>query len=147
MIKNERQYRITKAQVAEFDTTLTQFEREDTSSLHALLRQAQLDALRSQRADLQSAVEEYEELRQHRPTVIEAGSLDELPRALIRARIALGLSQKELAEKMGLKEQQLQRYEATDYASASLSRIQEVAAALGFSDTSVLSRSCQSFIE
>lgn len=131
MIKNERQYRITKAQVAEFDTTLTQFEREDTSSLHALLRQAQLDALRSQRADLQSAVEEYEELKQHRPTVIEAGSLDELPRALIRARIALGLSQKELAEKMGLKEQQLQRYEATDYASASLSRIQEVAAALG----------------
>ena len=86
--------------------------------------------MRSQRADLQAAVDDYETLKQHRPSVIEARSLDELPRALIRARIALGLSQKDLAEKMGLKEQQLQRYEATDYESASLSRIQEVAAAI-----------------
>ncbi len=131
MIKNERQYRITKAQVAEFNATLTQLERDQTSSLHELLRKAQLDALRSQRADLQAAVDEYEALRDNRPAVLEADSLDELPRALIRARIALGLSQKELADKMGLKEQQLQRYEATDYASASLSRIQDVAAALG----------------
>lgn len=131
MIKNERQYRITKAQVAQFDATLNQLKRDETSSLHELLKKAQLDALRSQQADLQAAVDEYEALRDNRPTVIEADSLDELPNALIRARIALGLSQKELADKMGVKEQQLQRYEATEYASASLSRIQEVAAALG----------------
>lgn len=131
MIKNERQYRITKAQVAAFDTTLSQLEQNPASSLHKLLVKAQLDALRSQRADLQTEVGEYESLRDNRPPVIEARSLDELPRALIRARIAVGLSQKDLAEKMGLKEQQLQRYEATDYESASLSRIREVAAALG----------------
>ena len=54
-----------------------------------------------------------------------------MPYILIKARIAQGLSQKELAERIGLKEQQIQRYEATDYASANLSRIKEVVSAFG----------------
>ena len=49
----------------------------------------------------------------------------------IQTRIAAGLSQKELAERLGLKEQQIQRDEATDDASASLTRICEVARSLG----------------
>ncbi len=40
------------------------------------------------------------------------------------------LSQRQLADRLGLKEQQIQRYEATQYASASLSRLREVAAEL-----------------
>ena len=60
-----------------------------------------------------------------------ATSFAELPRALIQSRIALGLSQKELAERLGLKEQQIQRYEATEYAGASVQRVQEVIQALG----------------
>ena len=47
-----------------------------------------------------------------------------------RARIARGLTQKDLARKLGVKEQQIQRYEETDYASASLSRLNEVIKAL-----------------
>ena len=62
---------------------------------------------------------------------IALASFAELPRALIQSRIALGLSQKELAERLGLKEQQIQRYEATEYAGASVQRIQEVIQALG----------------
>ena len=42
-----------------------------------------------------------------------------------------GLTQKELARRLGLKEQQIQRYEATRYAGASLTRIQAVVEALG----------------
>ena len=59
----------------------------------------------------------------------------ELPTLLIKARIAQGLSQKELAERLGLKEQQIQRYEATDYASARLARIKEVVGALGIDNS------------
>lgn len=55
----------------------------------------------------------------------------EIPTRLIKARIAQGLSQKDLAGRLGLKEQQIQRHEATDYASASLSRIREVAEVVG----------------
>ena len=41
------------------------------------------------------------------------------------------MSQKDLAVRMGLKEQQIQRYEATSYASASLARVQQIAKAHG----------------
>ena len=96
MIKNERQYRITKIQLAEFDATLAQIEQEPAAALPQLLQRVQADAIRSRRADLQAAVDDYETLQQHRPSVIEARSLDELPRALTRTRIALGPSQKGL---------------------------------------------------
>ena len=55
----------------------------------------------------------------------------DLPAVLIKARIAQGLSQKDLADRIGLKEQQIHRYEATDYTSASLARIKDVIRALG----------------
>ena len=41
------------------------------------------------------------------------------------------MSQEDLAQRLGLKEQQIQRYEATDYAAASLARVSEIAKALG----------------
>jgi len=62
---------------------------------------------------------------------VALASLDELPRTLIRARIAAGLTQEELAARLGLKPQQIQRYEATDYHSASMQRMSEVLRALG----------------
>ena len=54
-----------------------------------------------------------------------------MARLLIRAGIARGLSQKSLASRLGLKEQQIQRYEASEYASASLARIRSVAGWFG----------------
>lgn len=51
---------------------------------------------------------------------------------LIKARIARGLSQRALAERIGIKEQQVQFHEATDYAGASLARVTQVIDALGF---------------
>src|SRR5207248_7774208 len=76
-------------------------------------------------------VHEYEQLRAGQLAVARVSSLSDLPNALVRARIAAGLSQRELAERLGMKEQQIQRYEADGYAGASLSRLREVMAALG----------------
>jgi HTH-type transcriptional regulator/antitoxin HigA len=56
--------------------------------------------------------------------------LEELPRVLVQARIASGMSQTDLAEKLGMKPQQVQRYEATDYMGASLGRLIEISKAL-----------------
>ena len=64
-------------------------------------------------------------------TRFEAETLGELPDILIQARIARGLSQRELGDYLGLKEQQVQRYEAERYRSASLDRLVEVSDALG----------------
>ena len=132
MIKNERQYRITKAQAEKLHTALAQLNRSRGSvTVHPVLRKAQADALRSQLADLHAEMNEYESLRAGKRTTLELASLEDLPRALIQARIAAGLSQKELAGRLGLKEQQIQRYEVTNYASASLARVQLIAQAIG----------------
>ena len=78
---------------------------------------------------LQQELSDYESLKQQQ-TSIKIASIKELPLALIRARIAMGMTQKELAEKMGVKEQQVQRDEANQYSSAGVRRIAEVADAL-----------------
>jgi ribosome-binding protein aMBF1 (putative translation factor) len=91
---------------------------------------AQRDALKSQLADLGAELTEYERLRSGKLRKLKKSTFQELPTELIRARIARGLTQKDLARKLGLKEQQIQRYEETDYASASLHRVYEVIKAL-----------------
>ena len=74
---------------------------------------------------------EYESLKEGEFQWDSLNIVADLPFILIKARIAQGLSQKELAERIGLKEQQIQRYEATDYATANLARIKEVVSAFG----------------
>ena len=132
MIKNERQYRITKAQAQKFQSALTRLQAGAAESvfLHPRLRQAERDALQSQWESLQAEITDYEALLNGRQKSFSLGSFDELPRALIQARIASGLSQRELAGRLGLKEQQIQRYEATEYASASMARVSAVVQAL-----------------
>jgi ribosome-binding protein aMBF1 (putative translation factor) len=131
MIKNERQYRITKAMAARFQNNLTALkQRPDADGdAHPLIAKAQEEALTSQLADLENELLEYESLKAGKFRLDSLKVVADLPTVLIKARIAQGLSQKELAERIGLKEQQIQRYEATDYASANLARIQEVASA------------------
>src|SRR5437867_2108395 len=119
MIKNERQYRITKAQAEKFDAAIRNLEAAPQDKrVHPKLQKAQLDALRSQLSDLQKDLEEYEALKSGKRRVIELDSFEDLPRVLIQARIASGMSQEELAKRLGVKPQQIQRYEATDYISA-----------------------------
>ncbi len=52
--------------------------------------------------------------------------------ALVESRKASGLTQAGLAERLGVKRQQVQRWESQAYRSASLERVSQVAAALGF---------------
>lgn len=131
MIKNDRQYRITKAQAEKFESAFQALARSvPDSHVHPMIFSAQRNALYSQMEDLREQIREYEDLKSGRRTVLEQQSLDQLPLALIKARIAAGLSQRDMAEKVGLKEQQIQRYEATEYASASFERLKAIARAL-----------------
>ena len=133
MIKNERQYRITKNQADRFSQTLDNLRQRprEAEEVHSLIAKARENALRSQLADLEEQLRDYESLKAGNFQLNELNIVAELPAVLIKARIAQGLSQKDLAERLSLKEQQIQRYEATDYATASLARIMEVVEALG----------------
>ncbi|NPV69882.1 MAG: helix-turn-helix transcriptional regulator [Firmicutes bacterium] len=130
MINNERQYRITRAQAGKVEEALTNWVRQPPADLDPLLRKSYEDALRSQLEDLREEMRQYEALRLQEPRLLGLEELEDLPQALINARIAAGLTQRELAELLNLKEQQIQRYEATEYASASLGRVQRIAKVL-----------------
>lgn len=127
MIKNDRQYKITNAQAAKFFAALGELSsKTQKNNLHPLLVKAQEEALRSQYEELQQELKEYTDLKSGKRRLIEIESIDQLPIALIQSRIARGLTQKELAFKLGLKEQQIQRYESTEYATASFSRLKQI---------------------
>jgi hypothetical protein len=132
MISNERQYRITKAQAAKLKTALEQFSAQsDTDrTTHPRLIKAQADGLESQVESMMRELREYEALRSGDVLPPDLGYIAGVPRDLIRARIASGLSQKELADLLEMPEQQIQRYEATEYESVSFARISEIADAL-----------------
>ena len=137
MITNERQYRITKSVFEKLQETIRTLEPAQAAknTSEELLRQAQFDALESERQILADQLAEYESLKSGSIADFTAGSLHELPDLLVKARIAKGMSQRQLAVDIGVKEQQIQRYEAERYRSASLHRLLEIADALGLQIT------------
>ncbi len=129
MIKNERQYKITRSRAEKVRNTIGELQRTALpDGLQPEMRELQLDALRGTLGDLEVELAEYDAL--HDATLIEADGIEQLPTALIRARIACGLTQRQLAERVSLQEQAIQRYEATDYAGVGFARLVEVADAL-----------------
>ena len=132
MITNERQYRITRNAALSFARGIEEFDAKSDgrTDVHPRLLQAEREAMESQLADLQEELEEYERLKSSGLSVISVASFEELVDGLIKARIAGGLSQRALAQRLKLKEQQIQRYEAERYASASHRRLCQVARAL-----------------
>jgi len=148
MIKNDRQYRITKTRAEEFEKALLAASGPAEPSSKSLFRKLQKEAIGSQLSDLKTELQEYELLKSGRIRTLEIESLSELPEVLIRARIARGWTQKKLAQKLGLKEQQVQRYEADDYATASVERVKSIAAVLGLElDKAVLKAAARTSLD
>lgn len=133
MITNERQCRIARKKALEFAEAIEAFDAgaDERADVHPRLLQAEREAMESQLADLQAELDEYEQLKSAGLSVIPVASLEELAEGLIKARTAGGLSQRSLARRLKLREQQVQRCEADRYASASYRRLCQVARALG----------------
>ena len=132
MIKNEKQYRITKAQVRRFEDAMADLARQERpTNITPRLWEAQREAAESQLQDLRTQVDAYERLYVGKSKDLILEAVEDLPKTLIRARIAAGMTQEGLARRLGLKPQQVQRYEATEYESASFARIRKVIQALG----------------
>ena len=125
MIQNERQYRVTKTNLERFQAALTY--TEIAPDLHPVQRRAQLGAIRSEIEVMQTDLRNYEGLLEGHSQPFDISTVLALPENLIRARIAAGLTHKDLAGLLGVKEQQVQRYERTQYRSASLERVMRVA--------------------
>lgn len=129
MICNEREYRITGAQLRKFKEAAAKYT--PSKNVDPRMKEVMTDALNSMAETLRSEMRRYEELRDGRVKHREIAGLKDIPAALIEARIAAGLTQKNLAERLELKPQQIQRWESNRYSGTSLARLWEVARALG----------------
>ena len=131
MIMNELQYRVTKSEAQKFADAIEGLKQKPLGKTDPILRQAQIEAMQSQLEELNHDLADYEALKRRERTEFSTHSLTELPLGLIQARITQGLTQEQLAEKLGVPKQQVQRDEDTLYASASLQRLAKVAEVLG----------------
>jgi HTH-type transcriptional regulator / antitoxin HipB len=132
VIQNERQYKVTQTKLRELEQASANIDFEDPN-LHPRQILSQKNSYARIVATLKQEIAEYEELKSGRIAVFQIESFNELPTALIKARIASGMTQKELAEKIDTQEQQIQRYEANHYHAISFDRLMKIVGALGIS--------------
>jgi ribosome-binding protein aMBF1 (putative translation factor) len=130
MITNERQVRITAGKIRKLEREMARIDGKAGEG-NPTLQKALVEGVRSQIQEMKEDLEAYEQIKSGEKRVLALGRLEDLPNVLMMARVAQGMSQRGLAQKLGMKEQQIQRYEATHYQSASLKRVMEVARTLG----------------
>jgi DNA-binding XRE family transcriptional regulator len=134
MITNERQRRVAAGRKKRFEQAIAQAHADGPGAdVHPVLHDAMIDGMKSQLADINDELGAYDALRAGHVKGREFHSIGEFPNALIEGRIAAGLTQKALAQRIGVSEQQIQRYEQTRYSAANLERLQDVAEALNLS--------------
>ncbi len=129
MIANERQHRIAAAQLRRFEEALA--VSGTGGDVAPRIVQAMGDAIGSERDELRAQLARYEDLHSGRVTKRGLCSLRGLSVAMIEGRIAARMTQRDLANRLGVAEQQVQRWEINDYVGVGLERLQEIADALG----------------
>ena len=134
IITNERQYKITKAQIERLQDEMTMIRAQ--KALDPPMRKLQEDSHKSLIDELVSQIREYEKLRRGTFTRLHVNSFLDLPKLLIRARVARGWTQRDLAQRLNLHEQKIQQYEADEYSSASFKRLYDIVQVLEIEVTS-----------
>ena len=129
MIRNETEYQEAVRRFTEEKKRLAAHqERLAEAGLSAAELKRALDPLRSFQAQLAEEIESYERLK--RGDVDTLLNLHGLGRSLVALRIARGITQRELAEKLGVHESQISRDERNDYHGITVERATRVLEAL-----------------
>jgi len=89
---------------------------------------ARLEQMMSERED---EIRDYEALKRGELKLPKAERLDQVAPLIPRIRIARGMTQTELARRLGVSKQVVSRYEESDYLTVGLARLQEILDVLG----------------
>lgn len=131
MIRTDTEYNEALRRLKEGERHLKaqqiELEKLDLSKAEVRRGMAPLVTFREQ---LQEEVQSYERLR--RGDRKELANFQELGQILIALRIVSGLTQRELAERLGVHESQVSRDERNDYHGITMDRANRIIAALGF---------------
>lgn len=132
MIKNEFEHKVMLEQSRKFAAAIQQMEEETVLRAEdsPILYQASIDGLKSLHEEILEELAEYEALKRGEIHSLHVQSLQDLPEALVKARIARGWSQADLAQRLRLPEDQLQKYENEEYEQVPFFRLIEVASVL-----------------
>jgi HTH-type transcriptional regulator/antitoxin HigA len=132
-VLTDRQAREVEAEIAELDGALSseQTLKALVSGLPREVIGGVRRSLATERRELSEALDAYERAKQGDAVPLKERVGNDPGALLVAARIIKRLSQKELARKLGLKEQQIQRYEAERYRKITLTNYQKVASVLG----------------
>jgi HTH-type transcriptional regulator / antitoxin HigA len=129
MIKNEKQHKIANAKLNKWLKTQAQL-RDTTIVKTDWLAKEQAFGVQQQIKQLRAEITEYEQTAAGKRKLPELELVFEIPSMLIRWRIARHLTQRELAKRAGIHENQLQKYEAEHYGCASYQTIAHIAQVL-----------------
>ncbi len=123
------QYKITKAKLKDLERSLKVFR--EVKYPKKIDRKA-MDAIKSLMDDLEKEIREYEKLKNEKVPTLALESLKDLPDILVRCRISQGMTQKQLADKLGMPATQIQRYESEDYRRVSFGTLLHISHTLKF---------------
>ena len=130
MIRNETEYQQAVRRLNEEKGRLHDHQRRlEQSGLGAEELKRALDPLRSFHLQLEEEVESYERLK--RGDLGELLNLHGLGHTLVALRIALGLTQRELAERLDVHESQVSRDERNEYHGITIERASRILDAMG----------------
>lgn len=135
MIKSDAQRERTVAQVEGFRRALAKVGEEKPSKRSAAIRGSYEGMIRQ----LEEELREYDQLKSGDLKVPRIDRLDEIAPFIVKLRIAKGVSQTELANRLGVSKQVISRYEESDYQAVGIARLQEILDAIGVKTAVTLS--------
>jgi HTH-type transcriptional regulator/antitoxin HigA len=127
MIKSDAQRDRTMAQIEGFRHALARVNEEKPGKRSTAIRGSYQGMIRQ----LEDEVREYDQLKCGELTLPHVKRLDEIAPFIAKIRIAKGVSQTELARRLGVSKQVISRYEESDYQTVAISRLQEILDAIG----------------
>lgn len=135
MIKSDAQRDRTVAQIEGFRRALAKVEQEKPNKRSTAIRGSYEGMIRQ----LEDELREYDQLKSGRLKLPHVERLDQIAPFITKVRIAKGVSQTELATRLGVSKQVVSRYEESAYQTVSLAKLQEILDAVGIKTVVTLS--------
>jgi HTH-type transcriptional regulator/antitoxin HigA len=135
MIKSDAQRERTVAQIEGFQQALAKVAQEKPDKRSAAIRGSYKGMIRQ----LEDELREYDQVKSGELSLPHVERLNQIAPFIAKVRIAKGVSQTELARRLGVSKQVISRYEESDYQTVAIARLQEILDAIGIKTVVTLS--------